>query len=142
MSSPLPDARRLTVALLALTLAAGAAPLPAQSLSSSRTAAGAIATSLPADGGLDRLSAAVADSVRRSATPWVLGGAGVGAVVGAVLTKSFSDDFCPESRPGYACSGTSTAEGAMIGAALGAFAGWVTWSMLPKVPKSSAYRRE
>ena len=61
--------------------------------------------------------------------PFLVGGAVLGALIGGVLAASFNDSFCGEPAPGYSCSSTSPIAGAMMGAGVGLFAGWLLWAM-------------
>ena len=81
-------------------------------------------------GGLaDRLAVAQVAPPRRSMRTFLVGGAMLGALIGGVLATSFNDSFCGEPAPGYTCSSTSPIAGAMIGAGVGLFAGWLLWAM-------------
>lgn len=73
----------------------------------------------------------VADTTRsrRSALPYVLGGALAGALVGGLVAKGFDDDFCGDPQPGTTCSSTGTMGGVVIGAGVGLLAGWLVWAM-------------
>jgi hypothetical protein len=73
--------------------------------------------------------AAVPSPPRRSMKPFLIGGVVAGAVVGALLAISFNDSFCGEPAPGYSCSSTDPVVGAMIGAGIGVFAGWLLWAL-------------
>lgn len=77
--------------------------------------------------GTARPSSALTDSVARSKTPFVVGGAVVGALVGGLLAASFEEGFCGSPATGYACTATSPAEGAFIGMAVGVLAGLAVW---------------
>ena len=81
-------------------------------------------------GGLvDQFDVARVAPPRRSMRPFLVGGAVLGALIGGVLAASFNDSFCGEPAPGYGCSSTSPIAGAMMGAGVGLFAGWLLWAM-------------
>jgi hypothetical protein len=63
------------------------------------------------------------------AFPFIIGGAVIGGVVGAVLATSYN--FC-DSDPsqGVYCSSTDPATGAIIGMAIGAAAGGLLWALI------------
>ncbi len=119
----------LTLALTAFTAglsleAAGQRSVPAGIVASARD------TSVRATGDFaNRLDAAPIVAAPRPMKPFLVGGAIVGAVVGALLATSFNDSFCGEPGPGYSCSSTSPVAGAMIGAGVGVFAGWLLWAV-------------
>ncbi|MFN2567184.1 MAG: hypothetical protein ABR499_19485, partial [Gemmatimonadaceae bacterium] len=77
--------------------------------------------------------AAAADSGRPSPIPFLVGGAVVGGVVGYVMGVSFRNSFCDEPRPGYSCSTTDPAVGALAGAAVGVFAGAILWTIATRI---------
>lgn len=79
--------------------------------------------------GTARPSGALTDSVARSKTPYILGGAVVGALVGGLLAASFEEGFCGSPSTSYACTATSPAEGAFIGMAVGVLAGLAVWAV-------------
>ena len=61
--------------------------------------------------------------------PFVLGGAGIGAFVGAMLAVAYnpcSDD----PQPGFIFSSTDPATGALIGLAVGTAAGLLVWAVV------------
>ncbi len=123
---------RLPALLLALALIAGLAT-KGGAQHAAQAAAGARHVSRPAPerptGDLRLLSrTAATDSARRSAAPFLMGGALAGAVVGGLLAASFHDSFCGDAAPGYTCSSTSPAAGALIGAGVGVIAGWILWT--------------
>ena len=122
-----------TVALL-LALAACTAGLPREARAQHSVPAGVVASDRSQRaamiGGLaDRLAVAQVAPPRRSMRTFLVGGAMLGALIGGVLATSFNDSFCGEPAPGYTCSSTSPIAGAMIGAGVGLFAGWLLWAM-------------
>lgn len=82
----------------------------------------------PAERGRLQLPDSAAGAAPR-AMPFVLGGAGIGAVVGAMLAVAYnpcSDD----PQPGFYCSSTDPATGALIGIAVGTAAGLLVWAAI------------
>jgi H+/Cl- antiporter ClcA len=61
--------------------------------------------------------------------PFVLGGAAIGGVIGAVLAASYSLCDSDPSR-GVHCSSTDPATGAIIGMGIGAAAGGLLWALI------------
>ncbi|MFN2563901.1 MAG: hypothetical protein ABR499_02660 [Gemmatimonadaceae bacterium] len=125
--------RRIGLPSLLLTLAL-IVGLPAHGggQHSSRATVGAPhASPRPPVGPITRLPVfpdiAPADSARRSAIPFLVGGALAGALIGGLLAASFRSSFCDEPRPGYTCSTTSPAAAALVGAGVGAFVGMILW---------------
>ena len=128
-----PRRSALPALLLALALIAG---LPAEggAQHSTRAAVGApLASPGPLVGPITGLGVlpdtAPTGSARRSVVPFLVGGAPAGALVGGLLAVSFHDSFCGDPAPGYTCSSTSPAAGAVIGAGVGVLAGWLLWAL-------------
>ncbi len=63
------------------------------------------------------------------ATPFVLAGAALGAVVGAMLAVAYNP-CSSDPQPGFQCSSTDPATGALIGIAVGTAAGLVVWAVV------------
>jgi hypothetical protein len=61
--------------------------------------------------------------------PYILTGAGVGAVVGAMLAAAYNP-CSGDPQPGFSCSSTDPATGAFIGIAIGSAAGFVVWALV------------
>ena len=76
---------------------------------------------------------------RRSIAPYLLVGALAGALIGAAVEADFHDDFCTPG-PGVSCSSDYDGIGIVIGAGLGALAGWVIYALTspPAAPAPSS----
>lgn len=76
---------------------------------------------------------------RRHMLTFVLGGAAVGGIVGAVLTTSYT---CGEPQQYVTCSSMSAGTGAAIGVGVGVVVGWLLGIMTaPAQPAPSAPER-
>ena len=131
-----------TVALL-FALAACTAGLSREARGQHSVPAGAAASDRGPSAGMtgdlvDRFDVAQVAPPRRSMRAFLVGGAVLGALVGGVLATSFNDGFCGEPAPGYSCSSTSPIAGAMIGAGVGLFAGWLLWAMTQPAESSGS----
>ena len=73
-------------------------------------------------------------TARRHVAPYLLIGALAGGVVGFLLEDDFHDDFCTPG-PGVSCSSDYDGIGVVIGAGLGALAGWIVYLITePRTP--------
>lgn len=113
-------------ALLVVALLTFPGPVSAQTID--RAAAGVRASSTVSTESSPRpgLVQQESDTARRRAAPYLLVGALAGAVVGYLLEDSFHDDFCTPG-PGVTCSSDYDGIGVVIGAGLGALAGWMVY---------------
>jgi hypothetical protein len=76
-------------------------------------------------------------AAQRSMAPYLLIGALAGGVVGFLLEEDFHDDFCTPG-PGVTCSSSHDGIGVVIGAGLGALAGWIVYAVTAPGPAPSS----
>ena len=123
----------LVVALISCT----AVPVFAQTIDGA--AAGVRRSSASSMERSPRVVAAPQDftTARRSMAPYLLIGALAGGVVGFLLEEDFHDDFCTPG-PGVSCSSDYDGIGVVIGAGLGALAGWIVYAITEPAAPSPA----
>ncbi len=73
--------------------------------------------------------------------PYLLTGAGVGAVVGAMLAVAYNP-CSSDPQPGFSCSSTDPATGAFIGIAVGTAVGFLAWALVKSARAARAAGKE
>lgn len=87
-----------------------------------------LAVTIVGDPGVIRSPDSTASQAPR-AMPFVLAGAGIGAVMGAMLAAAYNP-CSGDPQPGFSCTSTDPATGAFIGIVVGSAVGLAVWAVV------------